>query len=147
MGWRHTMHWTHRSPATTFGEEVRSMPLTNDVLPREVLRHGAYLGLKASTGTRHAAIPALADRLGLRGEFEARDGHPGETIAYLRGVTASPGSLEDAGLLAADAIVHVASASAATITEFCQEAVRLFAPSPTRVLRGVVKPPSYTGAA
>lgn len=127
------------------------MILSNDVLPREILRHGAYLCLAAPadrrSALRAAAVPALADRLGFRNEFDARDGHPPRAIAFLRKVGATPGQIADEPLLGADAVVHVASAEAAPVEEFCAEAARLLAPVPSRVVGGVVRPMSYTGGA
>jgi hypothetical protein len=123
------------------------MPIDNDVLPREVLRHGAYVCIAAGDrrALADAMVPALAERLGLRNEFESRDGHPGEAIAFLRRVDSTPADVADDGLLAADAIVHVASASAGPVAEVCAEITRR-APS-ARVLAGVVRAMSYTGGA
>jgi hypothetical protein len=124
------------------------MPLSNDVLPRQVVRYGAYLCLRAPAGGRRslgAELPALAERLGFRNEFQAREGHPDEAIAYLRRFDATPADIADADLLAADAVVHVASAAAAPVAEFCAEAARLLGPA--RALAGVVRPTSYTGGA
>src|SRR5262245_9181886 len=111
MGLVRAMHWTHRSRRPSLGCEVREM---NDVLPREVLRHGAYvcLGARDRRALHAVDLPALARRLGLHDEFVARDGHPGEAIAYLRRAGATAADIGDEGLLGADAIVHVASASA-----------------------------------
>ena len=101
----------------------------NDVRSNEFLRHGAYICLRRSAGARPAAVPvpALADRLGLRNEFEPGAGPPGDAIAFLRRVRATAGDLADEGLERADAIVHVASASRDVVTEFCAEAERLLA--------------------
>jgi hypothetical protein len=127
------------------------MALSNDVLPREVLRHGAYLCLRAPGEARPALkaarLPALAARLGFRNEFDARDGHPPQAIAFLRRVEATPGSIADESLLGADAVVHVASSGAGPVEEFCAEAGRLLAPVATSVIAGVVRPMSYTGGA
>src|SRR5262245_39819030 len=125
------------------------MELTNDVLPREVLRHGAYLCLVGAPDGRPvewgARLAALSDRLGFRNEFDAEDGHPARAIALLRRVDASPGSIDDPDVLSAAAVVHVASAEPGPVDELCAEVERLLRPS--RILRGVVKPPSFTGAA
>ena len=124
----------------------------NDVRSTEVLRHGAYLCLRLPDGARRsvvsAAVPALAERLGLRNEFTVTDGHPLEAIAFLRRVGATPAAIQDDELLNADAVVHVASATAAPVAEFCAEATRLLAPAiKPRVLGGVVRPMIYTGNA
>ena len=127
------------------------MALSNDVLPREVLRYGAYVCLTAPSEARRAlaaaAVPALADRLGFRGEFEAEDGPPSDAIAFLRRVDATPADIADGNLLAADVVVHVASASAEPVGAFCTEVARLVAPVRPAVVGGVVRPTSYTGGA
>ena len=124
----------------------------NDVKSAEPLRHGAYVCLRVPEGARRAviaaAVPALAEGLGLQNEFEAKDGPPADAIAFLRRVGASPADIVDEGLLRADAVVHVASARAAPVTEFCAEVARLVGPAvETRVLGGVVRPMTYTGNA
>jgi hypothetical protein len=124
----------------------------NDVKSTEPLRHGAYVCLRVPEGARRALVaakvPALAERLGLENEFEAKDGPPADAIAFLRRVGATPADIVDEGLLGADAVVHVASASAAPVTEFCAGVTRLVGPGvETRVLGGVVKPMTYTGNA
>jgi hypothetical protein len=129
-----------------------AMPISNDVLATEVLRHGAYLCLSAPTEARRqlaaAAVPALAERLGLRNEFEPGAGHPPHAVAFIRRVGATPGAIADGELERADAIVHVASSAAATVAEFVAEATRLLAPVvKPRVLQGVVRPKDYTSAA
>src|SRR5204863_395081 len=94
------------------------------------------------------AVPALAERLGLRNEFEPGAGHPTHAAAFIRRVGATAGAIGDADLERADAIVHVASSAAATVAEFCAEATRLLAPVvKPRVLQGVVRPTDYTSAA
>ena len=124
----------------------------NDVKSAEPLRHGAYVCLRVPEGARRAviaaAVPALAEGLGLQNEFEAKDGPPADAIAFLRRVGATPADIADEGLLRADAVVHVASARATPVTEFCAEVKRLVGPAvDTRVLGGVVKPMTYTGNA
>ena len=124
----------------------------NDVRSSEALRHGAYLCLRVGSEARRsvagAAIPALADRLGLRNEFAVTDGHPPEAIAYLRRIGATPADIADDGLLHADAVIHVASQTAAPVAEFCAEAARLLGPAvKPLVLGGIVRPMTYTGNA
>ena len=124
----------------------------NDVRSAEILRHGAYLCLNVPAGARRAlagaAVPALADRLGLRNEFEPGDGHPPDAIGFLRRVAATPADIADDALLRADAVVHIASARADLVAEFCAEATRLLGPAiEPLVLGGVVRPMNYTGNA
>jgi hypothetical protein len=123
-----------------------------DVSSTEVLRYGAYLCLDVPPGLRRlaasAAVPQVADRLGLRNEFEPEDGHPPDAVAYLRRVTAAPADIADDQLLGAYAIVHVASAAAGLVEEFCAEFTRLLGPQiMPRILDGVVRPTRYTGNA
>jgi hypothetical protein len=124
----------------------------NDVRSSEALRHGAYLCLRLSDDARRglarAEVPALAERLGLRNEFTSDDGHPPEAIAFLRRVGATPADIVDDALLRADAVVHVASQTAAPVVEFCAEVTRLLGPAlEPHVLGGVVRPMVYTGNA
>jgi hypothetical protein len=139
------------APAS-FGSSPGTGLSAGDVPRSEILRHGAYLCLRvpedARAAVRAAPMAALADRLGLLNEFGAEEGHPREAVAYLRRVSATPADIPDDGLLRADAVIHVASRAPAPVEEFCAEAVRLLGPL-TRpvVLRGVLRPPRYTGAA
>ena len=103
-------------------------------------------GARSAVAT--AAVPALAESLGLRNEFAAGDGPPAEAIAYLRRIGAAPADIADDGLLHADAVVHVASATAAPVAEFCAGVARLVGPGvKPLVLGGVVRPMIYTGNA
>jgi len=124
----------------------------NDVRSTEAIRHGAYVCLSVPPEARRlvvdAAVTPLADRLGLRNEFEPGDQHPPDAVAFLRRVGATPADIADDKLLGADAIVHIASATAGPVTEFCAELARLLGPEITpRVLDGVVRPTNYTGNA
>jgi len=124
----------------------------NDVRSSEAVSYGAYLCLRATPGVRRVAagvaVPALVDRLGLRNEFEPGVALSADTIAFIRRVDATAGDIADEQLLAADAVVHVASATAARVTEFCAKTACLLGRAvATRVLDGVVRPPSYTGNA
>src|SRR5438094_925966 len=75
----------------------------NDVRSTEILRHGAYVCVKVPERARRtvasAAVPALAERLGLRNEFEPGDDHPPEAIAFLRRVGGTPADIADDDLL------------------------------------------------
>ena len=124
----------------------------NDVRSTDIMRHGAYVCLSVPASVRGsvagAAVPALVAHLGLRSEFESADGHPPEAIAFLRRVNATPADVSDEALRRADAVVHVASAQAEPVAEFCAGMARLLAPAVTpHVLGGVVRPMSYTGNA
>src|SRR5438309_10062627 len=122
----------------------------NDVRSTEIIRHGAYVCLRPPPSARRvvadAAVPDLAVRLGLRNEFDPGDGHPPEAVAFLRRVDATPADIADDELLGADAVVHVASASAAPVAEFCAELARLLGSAiEPRILGGVMRPKHYTG--
>jgi len=105
---------------------------------------GAPDAMRAVAG---AAVPALAERLGLRNEFEADGEDPPDAIAFLRRVGAAPAAVADDRLLGAAAVVHVASARADLVAAFCAEMARLLAPAVTpHVLGGVVRPMLFTGS-
>src|SRR5215510_4406282 len=114
MGNARSMHWTHVEGAATVWQRRRPMR-ANDERSSEFLRHGAYLCLRLSPGGRltgaAAPVPDLAERLGLRNEFEPGEGPPGDAIAFLRRIEATAGDLTDEGLERADAVVLVASAA------------------------------------
>jgi hypothetical protein len=123
----------------------------SDLRSNDPLRHGAYVCLRVPPAVRDvvraAAVPALAARVGLRNEFDA-GGYPTDAIAFLRRVDATPGALADNALTDAEAVVHVASASAGPVAEFCAEIERLLSPATKpHVLGGVVRPMLYTGNA
>lgn len=125
--------------------------LDNSVLAGEVIRHGAYVCVRAADGAdRRAlaavALPALAEKLSLENEF----GRPAaaDSIAFLRRIGATQADIADEGVLAADAVVHVASPRAEPVRDFCAGAARLLGPlAGVRVIGGVVRPKVYTGAA
>jgi hypothetical protein len=122
----------------------------NDVRSTEAIRHGAYVCLNVPAGelaaVAGAAVPALADRLDLRSEFEPGNPDPPRAIAYLRRVGATAGDVADHELLRAGAVVHVATSTPEPVEEFRAGLTRLLGPGiEARVLRGVVRPPSYTG--
>ena len=127
--------------------------LDNSVLAGEILRHGAYVCLRLPDGAAaralaSAPIPALAEKLSLENEFAAEGGPPAQSIAFLRRQSAAPGAIADDDLLHADAVIHVAAPTAQPVGDFCAEATRLLGPlAGLRVLGGVVRPRTYTGAA
>jgi hypothetical protein len=125
----------------------------NEFLSRETLGHGAYLCVRATDGRDlHAAgsglVPALVQRLQLANEFDAAGTEPGGTVAFVRALAATPGDIEDEGVLLAQLVVHVASRRPEPVDEFCGEVSRrLQTAGPVRVLRGAVPSRNYTGAA
>lgn len=126
---------------------------SDEFLANEILGHGAYLCLRRSEGGdgRAAAatsIEPLAERLGLRNEFDPGTVAPVDSVAFLRRQGASPGDVPDDAVLQADAVVHVASKRREAVAEFCAEATRLLSPAVrVHVLRGLTRPRNYTGAA
>ena len=124
----------------------------NDVRSTDAVRHGAYVAFRLrpddAAARAGAAVAALAARLGLVNEFDARGGDPPSAVAFLRRVAAVAGARDDEGLRQADAVVHVAAPTAAPVAEFCAELSRLVGPAAApRVLGGVVRPMTYTGNA
>jgi len=124
----------------------------SDTRSFDPIRYGAYICLSlpaaSQAATASADVPALAERLGLCNEYGSAGGDPPQSIAYLRRVSAVPGQVTDAGLLGAEAIVHVAAMAPEPITEFRAGLARLLGPAVTpRVLAGVVRPLGYTGQA
>ena len=86
----------------------------DEFLAREIVRYGAYVCVRRSKGrdaraVAAAAVPALAERLGLQNEFGHGAAPPRDSIAFLRRHAATPGDIADDDVLEADWIVHVAS--------------------------------------
>jgi hypothetical protein len=127
--------------------------LDNSVLAGEILRHGAYVCVRIAEGAdaravAGVAIPALAEKLGLVNEFEPAGGPPAQSIAFLRRHGATQSAIADDGVAHADAVVHVAAPTAQPVSDFCAEAARLLGSmARLRVVGGVVRPRTYTGAA
>src|SRR5438445_223701 len=120
------MHWTHGRPAGTVRVRRCAM-LDNSVLAGEILRHGAYVCVRLADGADirgvvGAAIPALAEKLGLVNEFEPAGGPPAQSIAYLRRYGAAAGTVADDGVATADAVVHVAVPSESVTCFECADA-------------------------
>jgi hypothetical protein len=154
---------------------MTSPTTANDLRSDEPIRHGAYVCFRAPRAARELgpAVRALAERLGLRNEFEPGADHPRDAIAYLRrieersesrgrgpagfaggewarplGIEATPAAIADDELMHASAIVHVAAPTSGPVGELCTELGRLLGrDAAPRVLGGVVRPPSFTGAA
>lgn len=124
---------------------------SNDVLPTEVLRYGAYLCLQLNEETRRtlrqASVPELVKELHLENEFHA-NGHPSNAVAFLRRISSTARHISDDALLHTQAVIHVASENEKLVDAFCREMQLLLPANPTmRVLHGGVRPQSYTGAA
>lgn len=124
----------------------------DDVRSSEPIRHGAYLCINIPRGEglscARSPVPELAERLGLRNEYEPGAGDPPGTIAFLRRVAATLADIPDDQLLRADAIIHVAAATREPVAEFCAEVKGLLGPSVSvRILHGVMRPKYYTGIA
>ncbi len=124
----------------------------NDIRPDVPIRYGAYICLRVPADHRATVadidVPALAGRLGLRNEYDAADGDPPESIAYLLRISAAPRQLADPGVEQADAIVHVAAGTAAPVAEFRAELSRLLGTAASaHVLAGELRAPIYSGAA
>ncbi|MEO7733318.1 MAG: hypothetical protein ABIY55_20320 [Kofleriaceae bacterium] len=116
----------------------------NDLRSDEPIRHGAYLCL-STPHPEPGPLAGLLDRLHLRNELDPGPDHPALAIAFLRRLdvtTALDADDLDRTVASARAIIHVASPDPATITTFCTE----LGLSSAHVLRGVVRPPIYTGA-
>lgn len=124
----------------------------DEFLATEILGHGAYLCMRPANGgdvrTAGAKIAALAERLGLRNEFEPAPPPARESFAFLRRQGSTPGDTADEDVLGAHWVLHVVSKRAEAIDELCAETSRMLAPvARVRILRGVVRPRNYTGAA
>jgi hypothetical protein len=125
----------------------------DEFLAKEVLRHGAYVCLRAkdmgdTEALARAPVPALAERLGLRNEFAPEGGPPPESVAYLRRQGATPRDVEDNGVLRADWVIHAVSVASDPVMSFCVGMRGLLEPyASVRILSGVVRPRNYTGAA
>lgn len=131
---------------------LRPIVHADDGRSAEPTRHGAYVCLTVPPEARRriadAEVPRLADRLGLRNEYAPEDGPPADSIAFLRRVRATPADIADDKLQNAGAVIHIASATARHVTQFCAEFEQLLSPQVTlQILDGVVRPPTYTGNA
>src|SRR3954469_9101283 len=139
------------SPVPIIGAREVTMR-ADDVRSNEPIRYGAYLCLHVPAGALDAVagadVPALAEHLELRSEFELEpgDGDPPRAIAYLRRTGATPGDVADDGLLHAGAVVHVAAETSAPVAELCAGLACLLGPEiDLQILSGVVRPTLYTG--
>ena len=107
-----------------------------------------FLAREIARAVAAAAVPALAERLGLQNEFGAGAAPARDSIAFLRRRAVAPGDIADDDVLEAHGIVHVASERPEPVAEFCAETARLLGDAVRlRILSGVVRPLNYTGAA
>ena len=125
----------------------------DEFLASEILGHGAYLFPMSSGGgdvQRKGAghVAALATRLGLRNEFDPGSPPPRDSFALLRRRAATPADIADSAVLNAGWMIHVASSRREAVTEFCEGLSSILAPETgLKILRGVIRPKNYTGAA
>jgi hypothetical protein len=126
---------------------------SDEFLATEILGHGAYLfpvpsggGDAGSAGA--GRIAALAARLELENEFDPGSPPARESFALLRRWNATPADIADPEILDAGWMIHVSSSRRETVTEFCEGVSGILAPGiRVKVLRGVIRPKNYTGAA
>ncbi len=121
----------------------------DDVMPVQILRHGAYICLDTSAHAEALAsadVPGLAGRLGLANEFGSMGGNPPAAIAYLKHARSVPGQITDLGLLTAGAVVHVAAATPEPVADFLAGFASLLPGLSPRILAGVMPMPVYSSA-
>src|SRR5690242_6676696 len=108
--------------------DVNVVNLSDDVLPTETLRHGAYVCLtldeEIGRELREAPVPDLMKKLGLENEYHA-NGHPANAVAFLSRISSTKRDIPDDGLLHANAVIHVASEDEEAVGAFCREIQRL----------------------
>lgn len=145
-----TMHWTDVAPELIVQAMSRRDAMhADDFRSTASLRHGAYLCLQLDEPGRSAlaasAVPELCASLGLCDEYEPGADHPEAAVAFLRRLDSRAGSIEDPGLLRADAVIHVAASTPQPLAALQRAVAAVLDPGALRVLGGVVRPPSYTG--
>src|SRR5262252_1034385 len=150
-------------PPSKRGQRVRRAPIVqpdrrhpmttpgNEFLDQTRQGFGAYICARSAGARPDAAAPkaltALVERLGLVNEFAGKPAG-GESVAFLRRHgAATAGAIADDDVLHADWVIHVASRRDGVVDSFCQEASKLLAPAPVRVLGGILGTKNYTGAA
>jgi len=124
----------------------------DEFLASEILGYGAYLCIRPSDASAArragAGLASTAERLGLRNEWAATAPAERESFAFVRRARVIPADIVDAGIAEAQALIHLCSKTAATVDAVCHEATRaLAAAAQVKVLRGVIRPRNYTGAA
>lgn len=121
----------------------------DDFRSDDIVRHGAYVCIELpARGAEFdlAGISELSSAYELINEFNSHEGQPPEAIGLLKKVSVQLGGISDEAVLAADAAVHVGSASASKIPRFCDDLKRLLGPScRATILSGVMRPTRYTG--
>lgn len=124
----------------------------DEFLASEILGHGAYLCLGAAEDgalrRAGAGITGLAEQLELLNEFAAAEPATRESYAFIRRRSATAADIADDDVLQARGLIHVCSKRPEAVARFCDEVGRLLAPAArVKVLRGVIRPRNYTGAA
>ena len=147
-----SMHWTHSRTDSYAGATRRCSDAQQRVAgqrdPRSRCVCLPAAGRRRRAAVGGSALTALTERLGLRNEFDPGDPPARESFALLRRQAATPADIADEGILGADWIIHVASKRGEVVDELCEGVTKLLAPvARARVLRGVVRPKNYTGAA
>jgi hypothetical protein len=115
---------------------------------RRQFRHGAYACLRPR---RRRCARGRRRHSRARRELGLQNERPPPARRLSRRVPAparrDAGAADD-GVALADAVVHVAAPTASPVSDFCAEATRLLGPlARLRVIGGVVRPRTYTGAA
>src|SRR6516165_12357828 len=125
----------------------------DEFLASEILGYGAYLCVGASddNGLRSAGagrVASLAERLGLRNEFDVPTAPSRESFALLTRKSATAADIKDPEVLDARVMIHVSASRTETVNSFCEEVSKLLAPvAHVKVLHGLSRPRNYTGAA
>src|SRR5215471_5755239 len=126
---------------------------SDEFLASEILGYGAYLCVGASDDNAlrsagAARIASLAERLGLRNEFDATATPSRDSFALLTRKSATDADISDPDVLDARAMIHVSATRVEPVNTFCEEVSRLLVSAArVKVLRGLSRPRNYTGAA
>lgn len=132
--------------------EEDTMTSGDEFLSEEILGYGAYICARPA-GDRDvrragAAITKTAERLGLRNEWEAAAPAERESFAFVRAERAIPADIADDDVARARWLIHVCSKRAESVTALCDAAAKaLNDVAHLKILRGVIRPRNYTGAA
>jgi hypothetical protein len=123
----------------------------DEFLSEEILGYGAYLCGRPSDGDVRRAgarLTKTAEGLGLRNEWEAAPPADRESFAFVRGERAITADIADDDVAQARWLIHVCSKRAEAVGTFCDEATAaLGSAARLKILRGVIRPRNYTGAA
>jgi hypothetical protein len=128
------------------------MATGDEFLSEEILGHGAYICARPAGGgdvqRAGAAIAKAAERLGLRNEWDAAAPAERESFAFVRARQATPADIADDDVAQARWLIHVCSKRAEAVSAVCDEATKaLGSVAHVKILRGVIRPRNYTGAA